>query len=167
MGFLHPDNTAHAWRRDIASGYFKFSISNYFISLKNWFQHLGYVCSPDTQHRLCLQSKIRAATTWGPQCLMCGHSCISRSAPNLLKLEHKSPPSQDTLQGARVPQRETRSSFLIKEDFEKLPALCYTSVSKAGSQRQWLNKSRSLFSHGIERDDARLSSPIILNLKFV
>lgn len=49
----------YAQRHDRVLGYFKFSVSNYFIALMNLLQHSGCVCSPDTQHRLCLQSWIR------------------------------------------------------------------------------------------------------------
>ena len=139
VGFPQP-NTIHAQRWDIASGYFKFLISNYFIFLKNCFQHLGCVCSPDTQHWLHLQPRIQAAMTQGPQRFMCGHSRTGKSALDLTKLEHKFSPTQDTLQRARVPQRQTRSSFLSKEDFQKVPALHYTLVSRQVPRGSgWIN----------------------------
>lgn len=51
MGFLQTDNML----RDMTeSG----AISNYFMALMSLLQHPGCVCSPDTQHKLCLQSRI-------------------------------------------------------------------------------------------------------------
>lgn len=108
MCFLQPDNTVHALRHGRASGYFKFSISSYFISLKNWLWHLGCVCSPDAQCWLCLQSRIQVATSQGPQCLTCGHSCIDRSALDVLALEHKPPPFWDALHGDRTSEGDKK-----------------------------------------------------------
>lgn len=61
---------------------------------------------------LCLQSARALSPVYDkrPRCLLYGHSCF-RSAFDQIKLEQKFLPSQDTLQGARAPQRESRDSI--------------------------------------------------------
>lgn len=102
----------YAQRHDRTLGYFKLLVPNYFISLMNLLQHPGCVCSPGTQHGLCLQSRIRDLS------VLCRHSCI-RSALDRMKLEQKSLPCQDTLQGDRAPQKETRGSISARRTSKK------------------------------------------------
>lgn len=54
----------------------------------------------------------------GSRCLLCGHLCF-RSALDQMKLEQKYLPSQNTLQGAKAPEREARGSVSPRRTSKK------------------------------------------------